>query len=280
MRSLAFLSILAAAACAVDPAEPPSMEPPSVEPVAKQSVNSLDENAIAAFAYDLNRLVNQPFEDSPVMRSLAASKQGLQLVEYSARCTLALGVQVPIQTYDGPAKVPTAPSLGLAPDWRKRGLGPEEQQWLMSCLLAHINAGGNAVVISARGPHAALATTPAEVARFTYLEGAFYGRFGDPTDPDEGGLTYQRACWGPALAKCGGAAPTILYDRLCTIPGGCPHLVVVGPCEATPPAPAACAPRTGDAYDVCYPIAISGPPPSMKYKAAITTYLEDFACPM
>lgn len=278
MRSLALLPILAALGapgCVADPTDLPL-----AEPVAKQSANSLAENAIATFAHDLNRLVNQRFEDGPVMRALTASKGGLELVEYGARCALAAGAVVPIQTFDGPDQVPDAPGLGLAPDWRKRGLSPEEQAWLMACLLAHVNAGGQAVDISARGPHPALATTAQELARFTYLEGAFYGRFGDPGDPDEAGLTYQRACYGPALGKCGAAAPTILYDRLCTIPGGCPHLVVVGPCEAKPSAPAACKPRTGDAYDECYPIASSGPPPSEKHRAVITTYLDDFECPM
>jgi hypothetical protein len=277
MRAFVFVLACVSITAAACVAEPEELPPP--EPVAKQSFNSLPENAIADYAFELNRLVTEPFRDGPSMRALSMQEKGLRLLEYSARCTLPVGMTIPLLSYKGPVTIPNGPPLGLAPDWPNRGLSLDEQEWLMACLLAHINAQGQSVWISVRGPHAALATTPAEVASFTYLEGAFYGEFGDWSDPDSADLTIQRACYGPALAQCGPAAPTILYGRLCTIPGGCPHLRVTGPCEAAPPTPRACLPRAGDAYDTCYGSAFTGLPAGRQYKAVATTYLKDFKCP-
>jgi hypothetical protein len=275
------------AACAVEPiGEGEGVGDGIAEPAAvpKRSSNSLAENAIARYAADLNQLVAAPLADGALVRRIAVDEAGVQLLSYSARCMLAPGATIGIATYRGPLAIPLPaasqiqwPSLGLAPAWKTRALTEDERRWLMGCLLAHINAAGRTVDISLRGYHAALATTIDERADFQYLEGAFYGRFGDPADADEAAMTHQYACYGPALAKCGGAAPALLYDRLCTL-GGCEHLQVVGPCER-PTGPKACKARAGDAYPECYASAALGPLGETFKAGVITTYLPDFTCP-
>ena len=276
MRSIVLLALTVASACVIDDAVP-------VTPIAKQSSNSLAENAISRFAAELNELVTVPFVDSPIVRAMAASGAGLQLLEYSARCMFAEGATVELDTLHGPQTIPNARSLALGPEWKKRGLDEIEQKALMGCLLAHINATGNAVDISVRtwtppGSPNPIPTTPSEAAEFTYLEGAFYGRPGRLHLADEVNRTFQLVCYGPALARCGANAPTIMYNRLCTL-GGCDDLAIIGPCE-DPIAPAACMPRSGDAYDECYPVAGAGPSPSAYRAGVITTYLRELECPI
>jgi hypothetical protein len=66
-------------------------------------------------------------------------------------------------------------SLGLAPDWKTRGLTVEEQQWVSACLAARTNYYGRHVLISLRGNHANLGMVSGESDGFKKREGAFWG---------------------------------------------------------------------------------------------------------
>ena len=66
-------------------------------------------------------------------------------------------------------------AIGLAPQWQTGPLGTAEQEWVSACLAARTNYYGVAVLISMRGPNGALATTVAEEAQYSKLEGAFWG---------------------------------------------------------------------------------------------------------
>jgi hypothetical protein len=276
MRCL-FLSLIsiAAAACAVDESE---HESAPVIPVAKQSSNALVENAIARYATELNQLVNQAYVDGPLTRKIWSDAAGGRLLDYAARCMFDEQTFVTLTNPPAvPMTVPAHRPLGLGPSWVSGPLSPDEQKYLMACLLAHINVTGSTVTISVRGPTPALALDPGEATRFTVLEGAFYGELGDPNDNETMDQTRGYACWGPAYSSCADPSAA-LFNRKCTTPSACPHLVIVGPCEAPAPAPAACGPRGGDIYKGCNTIATSVPPLEYRYRTVITTYLEDGVC--
>ncbi len=252
--------------------------------IAKQGINSLDENAIKFFAREMNALITAALGAEPAIEILAKDPTGLKVLDYSLRCALKSTQTVKVKNGAGAiVSLPTKRGIGLAPEWLYRGLDRFEQEWLMGCLLAHINAAGAAVPISLRGGHGALALSTGEAAAFPYLEGAFYGSFGDLLNPDLAFRTRQYACYGPALvAKCGAAAPTVLWKRLCTR-GDCNDLTVVGPCEPTQLAPnRACTTRTGDYYKECASRATSGGWPAAgadRYTpAVVTTWLKEVNC--
>jgi hypothetical protein len=65
--------------------------------------------------------------------------------------------------------------LALASAWRSRPLGAEEGRWLSGCLIAHLNAAGVEVPISARGLRPELEPTPEVRQSYRVQEAAFYG---------------------------------------------------------------------------------------------------------
>ena len=261
---------------------------PDVVAVAREAQNSLGENSLGFYAAQFNRMVREPFTQTATTARLAAEGKGDALLDYAARCTFLPGLTVRIKdvrgawhTYPKPLPPPYR-SLGLAPKWPSRALDSTEERWLMSCLLAHVNAVPVAVGISVRGAHPALATTPAEKARFKFVEGAFYGRFGDAGDPDEAGITYQYACYShELLAGCGNdvlATEEALKNRMCTVPAACAHFRVVGPCpDALGNGHHACGSNPDGTFAPCYDTLSQAPsswPVGEKYPEAITVMLE------
>jgi hypothetical protein len=100
--------------------------------------------------------------------------------------------------------------LGLTPKWGIPGgtCGETCQRWVSACVLARIDYLGEKVNISLRGPHANLATTPAEAAAYTLREGVYYGNiFGAPAEQERyacvapGRKGLPRVC-GPTLDGC------------------------------------------------------------------------------
>lgn len=264
-----FILALTLAGCAaeVDDAE--------VIEVPRRTMNSLGENRVTLHAATLARIVAAPLAPSTDTKRLASSTSGAQLVDYLARCALGKGDTVALTRT---LTVPRAPSLGLAPAWTWRGLEPAEQRWVMACLLAHINATGKSVAISARGDHPALALDAAEAADFPLREGAFWGAFSSP-DPDRPGVK-QYACYSDELADVCGAsqAAALLWDRLCAH-GGCADLYIVGPCSDKDPSTAvACEVDAGGAFTGC---GTTAAPLGQRtkgeaiYAEVVTTYLAD-----
>jgi hypothetical protein len=253
------------------------------EAVSKIGQNSLPENWLAAFAPEMNLIVRKKLGDEPLIVDVGKDPKGHVLLDYTLRCALGSSQKFEVKNPQGVVvPLPNLAGIGLAPGWLTRGLTQVEQQWVMGCILAHINAAGRAVQVSFRGPHSALATTAAEAAAHPYLEGAFYGDFGDPNNPDLAFRTRQYACYGPALvAKCGAAAPTVLWKRLCTL-GDCSDLTVVGPCEAKAPSTnRACGSRNANYFKDCASRATTGAWPAAgadRYSPVVTTWLKEVDC--
>jgi hypothetical protein len=64
--------------------------------------------------------------------------------------------------------------LGLAPEWETQALTPSQAKWVSACLIAHINAVGASVNISARA-FGKLTADAAEIQTFPVYEGTFFG---------------------------------------------------------------------------------------------------------
>ncbi len=256
----------------------------NTEAAAKIGRNNLPENWLAKFAPEMNLIVKTKLGAEPLIVNVGAEDKGFVLLDYTLRCALSSSQKFHVKNPQGViVPLPSVAGIGLAPNWLTRGLTAVEQQWVLGCILAHINATGQSVPVSFRGAHSALATTAAESVDYPYLEGAFYGSFGDPANPDLAFRTRQYACYGPALvAKCGAAAPTVLWNRLCTR-GDCSDLTVVGPCE--PKAPStnrACSSRNANYYKECASRATTGVWPAagadLYNPAVVTTWLKDVNC--
>jgi len=121
-------------------------------------------------------------------------------VEYLVSCALPAGAEVAVQgeTFAG--------ALGLAPEW---AIGPCEgtcQRWVSACLLGRVNARGERVAISMRGPKPGLHPGVREIVDYPVEDGTFFGNlfatpqqlFATSPRPD---LALPRTC-GDAGAGC------------------------------------------------------------------------------
>ena len=92
-----------------------------------------------------------------------------ELAEYVVSCALPAGEEAVV------GGVAFAGAVGLAPEWAEGACGDACARWLSACLLARVNARGEHVEISMRGPHPALHPVPGELAEFTQEEGTYFG---------------------------------------------------------------------------------------------------------
>ncbi len=240
------------------------------------------------------------------------------LVRYIVRCALPPGQSLRIpqpaeQTLCGSTR-PTYHSypggVGVAESWLTGTCGVECQQWMTSCLVAHVNKLETEVAISLRGKHPALVAGTEELEYFVDQEAAFYGNLFVGQDPATTTLDNVYACTGWALQRDAallaqngtpGASQwtpnALLNVRLCGNPidGGCPGIRVVAPCGYFPlwggsPARACNAliganpsgPAAGDGvyYDTCFDTAgdptfhfLLDPPP-LRFERVITTFID------
>ena len=123
-------------------------------------LNGISTNALVTNGIDLaNGLASLDLGDPTVH----------QFVEYLVSCVLPEGDAVAVEgeTFGG--------GVGLAPEWAEGACGEDCQRWASSCLLARVNARGEHVQISMRGPHPALHPAPRELVEFAREEGTYYG---------------------------------------------------------------------------------------------------------
>ena len=106
--------------------------------------------------------------------SVSATAEGRDLMKYVARCALPPSATLRLDDADGTSVVG---GLGLATDWLSQPLTRQGQRWLSACLLAHVNAFGEHVLISVRGAHPQLveSVTAEERQAMPVQEGAFFG---------------------------------------------------------------------------------------------------------
>jgi hypothetical protein len=142
------------------------------------SMNALSMNALSMNALSMNALSIQRLGADTLLlhpgraRSLAATSEGRQALEYIARCALVEGDYLRViargNVWDFPGL------LGVAPEWEHGPLGTAGQESMTACLLAHVNAFQISVPISLRSPLLAEADV-LESAVYYYGDGAFYG---------------------------------------------------------------------------------------------------------
>lgn len=153
---------------------------------------------------------NVPIVERLRLERFAATAEGRGLLTYLISCALPDGVELHAEA-DG-QRFSFRGAAGLAPDWLRRGLTPEEQGWVSACILARTNYFGKHVEISMRGgPEApsALETTADEEREFSFEEGAFFGNIFLP-EPVAYACTGQQA-WQHDRDP-------VLTDRVCALP--------------------------------------------------------------
>jgi hypothetical protein len=108
---------------------------------------------------------------------LAATPQARQWLKYLVSCALNADQVLLARQGDEHHEFPGG--IGLAPEWRSRGMTLQEQRWVSACLLARTNHFGATVKISLRAPFTspveALHTPQPGDERYPIEEGTFFG---------------------------------------------------------------------------------------------------------
>jgi hypothetical protein len=140
-------------------------------PVGQRSQSALAYNALAfnAMAYNALAFNALAFNGLQIHGLDVADASLRRFVEYFVSCALPAGDEVVVND------VAFAGAIGLAPEWPAGACDAGCRRWISACLLARVNARGERVEISLRGPHPALRPGPAELAAFTDEEGTYYG---------------------------------------------------------------------------------------------------------
>ena len=151
------------------------------------SMNGLSMNGLSMNGLSMNGLTTDGLDGSNAER-LLENDESLMLLKYLVKCALPEGEVLRIEHEVLPTE--ELPGLfGVAPNWTDSGLTDSEKQAMSACLLAHVNAYGISVPVSARR-HGLDDTTEDERSRFSRFEGAFFGRLFDED---------------PVMYACGGA---------------------------------------------------------------------------
>jgi hypothetical protein len=225
-------------------------------------------------------------------------------------CSTSSGCAAGYSCSAGKCVVPLKGMIGLGINsdgsgWWESGSCDEScQRWVSSCVLARTNAYGVHVQISMRAPavtplghelqyariRAALATSPSEVADFSFREGAYYGNIfaTTPIDPSTGLAAVYPGTDGPATGPiastpsfyaCAGPDSNVpqITKRFCSSQGDQSVINVPGVCW--PPASGANVPPVCDGIDGsgsiygCYTSA-DATKPRTHYDEVVTVYLK------
>lgn len=275
---LASLACIAASGCVV-------AEDASVLSQESASTNALTMNALTMNALTMNALsASEHALDANALNGIVTTAEGRQLLTYVARCALAAGDELVATDAAGEVTHRFHGALGLAPDWLHSPLSESGQRWISACLLAHTNAFGTPVSISARGAHTALATAADERTMFPVVEAAFYGNLFADADGDGAADFVAYACTGERSPHEQDSASLAL--RICGEPAAdgsglteC-GFVHVGACEDGPQlAEYACEAKAGPGgfYTACHSQAGSKqagwPASSERYDEVVTVYV-------
>jgi hypothetical protein len=212
------------------------------------TANSLTANSLTANSLTANSLTASSLTANSLTANALTDPGARDVLKYIVGCALPasahldLTIQGTVYSYDG--------QLGLAPGWANGSCDASCVGAVSSCVLSRLNYLGVMVPISDRG--AKLPTTPAELAAYPHMDGAYYGNiFSSPQQryaclpPGATGLT--RVC-GPSLAGC-------VVDA-------------VGSCDDVCDAPS----RRDGSYPNCR-TAEPGQPGAVTYRQSITVFL-------
>jgi hypothetical protein len=143
----------------------------------KLATNSLLPNRLVANQLGTNSLTNGALS-AP---GLLATPGGRDVLSYIVSCALDPGAQLVLQA--GGQRFTFLGGIGLAPAWRFHVPTEAERRWVTACVLARTNLFGVQVALSLRGSHPRLSPSTLEPARYTLVEGAFYGDLFAPAGP-------------------------------------------------------------------------------------------------
>jgi hypothetical protein len=225
-------------------------------------------------------------------------------------CTSSASCDAGYTCAQGKCVVPLKGAIGLGINsdgttWWQSGTCDEScQRWVSACVLARTNAYGVHVQISMRAPavtpighelqyakiRAALATSPTEVAEYSFREGAYYGNLfaTTPVDPTTGLAAVYPGTDGPAAGPiistptfnaCAGPDSNVpqITKRFCSSQGDQTVINVPGVCR--PPASATNVPAVCDGMDGsgsiygCY-TSTDATKPRTRYDEVVTVYLK------
>ena len=192
----------------------------------KLGVNKLGVNSLSGHNLSISRLGDGTLIADD-LDGLETTDDGRELLTYIMRCALNEG-DVLEATYSGNTyEFPGL--LGLVPEWETRGLTSTEKQIVSSCLIAHVNAFGISVVISARMIDKLYADAT-ERSTYRDYEGTFFGEtFTAMTQSDP---IFLYSCQGDDYDIAIAHSPTDRANRACTDGDeGCGDIVALGRCR-------------------------------------------------
>jgi len=212
MRSmyLAAAACVSLMACTVD-APDTSITNQNIVSRNRLASNRLASNRLASNRLASNRLASNSLDEialasNPETAAMVTTESGREVYSYIVSCALPEGVTITGDAHDSSLNVGPPDynytctngsctfngALGLASRWAEHRLDPKGQGWISACLLARVNANGEAESISLTVLGDELLLYPAE-------EGAFYGNvFNDTTasSDDEWLALSTNACSG------------------------------------------------------------------------------------
>lgn len=283
MSSLRILGVLALAlcslastACSESGLEEAEEEAVDAYEEAISSTNRLSMNRLKASSLHIKDLSTDPLSSNGTTlapNGLLQSKDGRDALTYILRCALPVGKTLTAQVG---AKVYIYSGLiGIAPEWLTQPLTQTGRRWMTACLLAHVNAYGQEVLISLRGNKSALAVTADEAADFTLQEMSFYGDiFKESGEPE------MYACAGYGLQD---ACPSILDNyqprRACKAGTTC-AITVPGPCyDISALQTDSCESASASSYNKCHAtVTLRGfpwPANAPVFNEVVTVYLRE-----
>ncbi len=168
-----------------------------------ESVASIEQPIVT-----LNAITSNAITSNAITSNALKDPNARLLLKYVVSCALPASEHVDF-TIDG-VDYSFQGELGLTPKWGLPGGSCSDtcQRWVSACVLARVDYLGAKVNISLRGPHANLAASPAELAKYTVREGAYYGNiFRAPAEQERyacvapGRKGLPRVC-GPTLDGC------------------------------------------------------------------------------
>ena len=260
--------------------------------------NRLASNRLASNRLASNRLASNSLalNANPETDDILSTADGRDVYSYIVSCALDAGTTI---SADVPGAGTVGPpdynysctddhctfggALGLAPRWADHKLDNKGQGWVSACLLARVNANGEAEAISLRGRSGALTVDGDELFLYTAEEGAFYGNVFEAveaaTDAEWLALTTN---------ACSGVNNFVAHNqaRDCATPDGTGLTLCgfnyAGDCrDFTPQFPNdyACRGFSGEPdgyYADCHSVASSGKwPAGTKSREVITTYVAE-----
>ena len=134
------------------------------------------------------------------------------LMSYIARCALPANASTSFADANGVVRSWQG-QLGLAPSWSNGPLNDSKQKWVSSCVLSLVNALGQNVAVSQRGPNGShYNVSSQELQDWDAVEGAFFGSIfdgqmyscsfsNDYTDPGNGRICTMTDEFGNSLCN-------------------------------------------------------------------------------